>query len=1131
MKYSSKFPLLMFVILSIFSNPVFSTENLVSEKRIQQRIKTIDDAKDMDEQAKTNLLGIYTLILDHLDSINTNNQQSEKFKAARKQAPEDVKQLEAKLSKYEQVKLVPQPQKSSEQVLAEIRNISLAELDHEFDSESANLAAVIAKKSDLKQSLNNERNSSDSIRKRIVEANRLLEQHQEDKKTPLSDGNVDTNKAEQWLVDAQIESLRSEIKMLDLQLLSQPSRQQLLKLKVELYEHNIDKIEISIAQLKQQADLKRSYEIQKTQETTRTELSEAQGKHSLIESLAQKNAKLSDAITQISQDMIKLETNDDIVFKETQRLQDERVSITKKLEIAGLNQILGKILWKQRKSLPDSQQYQVYLDKRESKIAQFGLDNIYHQEELVRIKDKSDYLANLLLEVPAETASLIQDDLIELIDTRKRLLKKVIAISDKYLNAMAELDFSEKKLIDIAISYAQFIDERLFWLRSASVLNQNSFEDAPEQIRALLDPSQWLGFISDTFNMRQSSPRIILGVLLLVFLMTKRSNIKKSLVEVGLKTKKISTDSLLHTWKAIFYTSLLAIPVPMLFWISGSQLANTAGVSAFSYAVAGGMLIIVFPLFNLLAFREMSLSGGIFDIHFKWSTDLTKGIRIEMRRLMLTFIPVIFFMGLLFSATDGSSLNSGLGRLLLLLTLATFALFLYHLLKAKTGILTLFSKSGSQSFFTRFHALLLFIGLTMIAVLMGMTIFGYVYTAGQLTKLLIDSIWLIFAMVILQQTSVRWLLLTRRRYALKKAYEKRQEKQAEEQSEQDDLHAVDTDVIELEEPEIDIISLSEDTQKLLHMGLFILAIFGFLYIWADVLPALGVFEQITLWHHKGVVDGTMKLLPVTLADLGLAILVFVLTLVGAKRLPAIVEILLIQNNKISSGGRYTATTITNYIVLGVGFFAVFNILGAEWDRFQWLFAALSVGIGFGLQEIVANFISGLIILFERPIRVGDLVSVGENEGMVTRIQIRATTIRTYDRKELLVPNKEFITGQLINLSLSDATARMIIPIGVAYGSDIPAARRLLLEAAVECDRVLHDPTPTVMFKSFGDNSLNLELRCFVANVDNRVSIMSEVNEVINEKFNAAEISISFPQRDVHLDISQPIDIRLQGKTE
>ena len=162
-----------------------------------------------------------------------------------------------------------------------------------------------------------------------------------------------------------------------------------------------------------------------------------------------------------------------------------------------------------------------------------------------------------------------------------------------------------------------------------------------------------------------------------------------------------------------------------------------------------------------------------------------------------------------------------------------------------------------------------------------------------------------------------------------------------------------------------------------------------------------------------------------------------------------------------------------------------------------------------------------------PIRVGDFVTVGESSGVVTRIRSRATTILTRDRKELLVPNKEFITGRLLNWSLSDQTTRIIIPVGVAYGSDVKKAMHLITEAAEEHELVLDEPEPRVTFEAFGDNSLGLNLRCFVGTTDYRIPTISELHEAINEKFNAAGIVIAFPQRDLHLDTSRPLDIRVR----
>jgi potassium efflux system protein len=182
---------------------------------------------------------------------------------------------------------------------------------------------------------------------------------------------------------------------------------------------------------------------------------------------------------------------------------------------------------------------------------------------------------------------------------------------------------------------------------------------------------------------------------------------------------------------------------------------------------------------------------------------------------------------------------------------------------------------------------------------------------------------------------------------------------------------------------------------------------------------------------------------------------------------------------------------------------------------------MTVGLGFGLQEIFANFVSGLIILFERPMRVGDTVTIGGISGTVTRIRIRATTITDGDRKELIVPNKEFITGQLINWTLSDTILRTVIRVGVAFGSDIPQARNLLLKAAQDDPRVLRDPPVTAVLDKFGDSTLDFELRLFVAGLEEFAEIRHDLNVRIDQLFRDAGIEMAFPQRDVHVRSIEP----------
>ena len=219
---------------------------------------------------------------------------------------------------------------------------------------------------------------------------------------------------------------------------------------------------------------------------------------------------------------------------------------------------------------------------------------------------------------------------------------------------------------------------------------------------------------------------------------------------------------------------------------------------------------------------------------------------------------------------------------------------------------------------------------------------------------------------------------------------------------------------------------------------------------------------------------------------------------------------------IDAGTRYAYVTITRYGILAIGLLFAFSHIGADWSKLQWIIAALGVGLGFGLQEIVANFVSGIIILFERPVRVGDLITIGDTVGTVSRIKIRAITITDPDNFEVLVPNKAFITGTVKNWSLTSQITRLVVKVGVAYGSDVARAQQIMLDVAEANEQVLETPAPIVLFLGFGDSSLDLELRVFVGRIDHRLSTVNNLHLAIDKAFREAGIEIPFPQRDVHL---------------
>ena len=256
-------------------------------------------------------------------------------------------------------------------------------------------------------------------------------------------------------------------------------------------------------------------------------------------------------------------------------------------------------------------------------------------------------------------------------------------------------------------------------------------------------------------------------------------------------------------------------------------------------------------------------------------------------------------------------------------------------------------------------------------------------------------------------------------------------------------------------------------------------------------------------------------------------MIAILSFTLARNLPGLLEVLVLSRMKLAQGSAYAITTLLSYVIAVIGFVATLSTLGVSWDKLQWLVAALSVGLGFGLQEIFANFVSGLIILFERPVRIGDVVTIGNLSGTVSRIQIRATTITDFDRKEIIVPNKTFVTGQLLNWSLSDTVTRVTVKVGVAYGSDLELTRTLLRQIAEDNARVLKDPEPLVLFLSFGASTLDHELRIHVRELGDRNLAIDEINRRIDALFKENGIEIAFNQIDVHVRSIDGKEARLE----
>jgi small-conductance mechanosensitive channel len=228
--------------------------------------------------------------------------------------------------------------------------------------------------------------------------------------------------------------------------------------------------------------------------------------------------------------------------------------------------------------------------------------------------------------------------------------------------------------------------------------------------------------------------------------------------------------------------------------------------------------------------------------------------------------------------------------------------------------------------------------------------------------------------------------------------------------------------------------------------------------------------------------------------------------------------------RLDAGMQYTLTRIVHYLIMIVGAVVGFQFIGIDLTGLAIILGFLSVGIGFGLQNITSNFVAGLILLLERPIKVGDRIMVGNQEGDVVEINMRSTTIRTLNNVSVIVPNSEFVSTKVENWSYGDETVRVDVNVGVSYDSDLETAIRSLMEVAAEHPAVLKNPAPDVLHMGFGDSAWNMRLRIWLEDSGRHLEVQSEIHCAIVQKFRQNRVEIPFPQRDLHVRSPLPLPI-------
>ncbi|EBK2160710.1 mechanosensitive ion channel, partial [Salmonella enterica subsp. enterica serovar Enteritidis] len=266
------------------------------------------------------------------------------------------------------------------------------------------------------------------------------------------------------------------------------------------------------------------------------------------------------------------------------------------------------------------------------------------------------------------------------------------------------------------------------------------------------------------------------------------------------------------------------------------------------------------------------------------------------------------------------------------------------------------------------------------------------------------------------------------------------------------------------------------------------------------------------------INGVETVQAITMGSIFIAILVIIVTAQLVRNLPALLELAVLQHLDLTPGTGYAISTLTKYSITIIGTIVGFSMLGIDWSKLQWLIAAMGVGLGFGLQEIFANIISGLMILFEKPIRIGDTVTIRNLTGSITKINTRATTLTDWDRKEIIVPNKAFITEQFINWSLTDTITRIVMTIPAPVDADSEKVTEIILRAAKRSTMILENPNPEVYLVDLQQGIQIFELRVYAGEMGHRLPARHEIHQHILEAFAEQGITLPFPPFQARVDV-------------
>ena len=659
-------------------------------------------------------------------------------------------------------------------------------------------------------------------------------------------------------------------------------------------------------------------------------------------------------------------------------IESELVRLAARVEAVGLADSVGALLRQHRAEAPDVGMYQRFIRMRQEQIGDVQLQQIKLREQRQALAD-IDALVDAVMAAVDEPVSPedrreVEPLLRQLFETQRRYMDTLIDDYETYFQKLVDFDASQHELIDRTKDLLDFIDERILWIPSGKAVQPELLSDGRDAMTWLLTPQYWAQ-VGRAFREAATKfwPVNLLVLILVIAFVPLARRGRRRLQVLAETARRPDCATLAPTIEALLITIVFATWLPAVFAYLGWRLGLSPVATQFTRSFAYGLLIASGFWATIRLCRHLVLPNGIAGAHCGWPAAAAQSLWRSLRWFAALTLPAVFII-FVFEARGEDLWRESVGRVAFSLSMLAVAAFNYQALRLEGPVTTV--THGHKPVRPWVWRVLQVSAMLLPFALIFGALYGFYWTCLQLAIRLHLSATLVFLVVLSIQLYARWAMVSERRAAL----------------EDDEL----SDASTRPTPTMQV------SRLMIGTGLLIV-IFGLLAVWADLLPATRVLNQVELWSVTQKVtvaeidpsgaehfSTDERLVAITLAELIRSVFIILLTVVFMRAVPGLLEATLFRG--LGHGVRYAYSTIAKYIVVLGGLALAFDAIGIGWSSIQWLVAAITVGLGFGLQEIFANFVSGLIMLFERPIRVGDVVTVGDVSGAVTRIRIRATTI-------------------------------------------------------------------------------------------------------------------------------------------